>query len=604
MLDAMGRYKSFFTQVSCTFLAIILVFYILNVTSILQPVVYPLIDRVTYSTPFVEKHFINKHLDQILILAITSLWFYLSVNTKIRYFLSSTYGLAALLSVPEIIPSFGEILSLLSFPIIFALILLNRITKKHLIYFEKSIFIKLLSVLGIIIGILGLAISVIQITAPTVSLPSINYMYYFYLIFSLFSPILLIMIGLSFPIKMLVVKISNNKHKRNNTSHLFSIFLPFPLKVHIRILSLVGIIALALVIVGIPHIHTVNKDNQIIGSDTKDYERLLRNMSLSTSISEFINAFIAQIQEDRSLSLLTFFLLSQILDPSNLVNSLELLPLVLAPLLILSIYYVTMELTSNHFTSILSSFLSAISFHVLIGMYGGLYANWFTLIFVNLTILFLMRSLRRPSKGNMISFSVILSVVLLSHEPTWPIITLVILIFLTVILIFKPYLKRTIYYLFLAIIPSFFIELFKTIVMKQSGVIKNVSFASSQGLGFHDVNTIWSNLIASTQTYLAGQFSNSIIFGLVIYWVSTCSLKDKSNILIIIFLSIIILPIMFGDPEVISRVMYEIPFQIPAAIALTQLKKNYGNMLFITICLWLVALSIRASSNFYFDVPT
>jgi hypothetical protein len=324
-------------------------------------------------------------------------------------------------------------------------------------------------------------------------------------------------------------------------------------------------------------------------------------MSSSTNFQLVAQEFLLHMQGDRALSLLTFYGLSHILDPSSLINALEFLPFILAPLLILSFYFLTMEFTSNHYTSIVSSFLAALSFQVLIGIYGGFYANWFTLLFVNLAIMFLLRSIRTPSRRNLVLFSTLLVAVLLSHEPTWPIIILVILIFLTILLVFNASLKRTIYFLFLSIIPSFGIELYKTIFMQQSGLIKNVSFASNQGLGFHDLPTVWSHLVALTHTYLAGQFNNSIIYGLVIYWVSNCTIKDKSNLIIIIFLSILIMPILFADPEVISRVLYEIPFSIPAALALVQIKKNHGNLLFLAICLWLIALSVRSSSNFYFD---
>jgi hypothetical protein len=368
-----------------------------------------------------------------------------------------------------------------------------------------------------------------------------------------------------------------------------------------RIVYLIGIIILSFLIVWIPHSNSVNSDDQIIGSDTKDYERLLIDMNSATTVQEFINAFVSQVLDDRSLSLITFYILSQFINPSNLIASLEMLPFVLAPLLILTIYYLTMELTSSPFTSIVSSFLSAISFHVLIGMYGGLYANWFALIFVNLAILYLIRSVRVPSKRNIFLFSVLLIVILLSHESTWPIIIFVISIFLIVLLVFKLTIRRTIYHLALAVAPSLILEVLKSLLTRQSGVIQNISFASSQGLGVHDASIIWNNLVVSTQTYLAGQFNNSIIFGLVLYWILRCELRDKSQLLLIIFLSIPMLPILFGDSEVTSRVLYEIPFQIPAAIVLVQLKKFHGNLLFLTICIWLVALSIRSSLNFHFD---
>ncbi len=601
-LDLGGRYIPFQNSISSLLLALILFFYILTLASFFNPTVYPLIDRVTYSTPFAEKYFLGKDLDQVLILSMTSLWLFLSIKNRLRYILSGVYGLTSIAAVTGTYPPITELWSLLSFPLLLTLLVLNKLSKKQVVFFEKRLYINLLSGLGVIIGFLSLIISGIQLTAPDAILPSINYMYYMYLIFSIFSPIALIIIGLSFPIKMVITRIinsgSNLMRVLNGPSSTSNDFL----KLNTRIMSLSGIIILSLLIVWIPHMETVNKDDQVIGSDTNDYAILLENLNASTTVQEFANVFVSLFSDDRPLSLVTFFILTKILDPSNLVNSLELLPFVLAPLLVISIYIVTMELTSNHFTAIMSSFMTAISFHVLVGIYGGLYANWFTLIFVNLSILFLMRSLRVPSKMNITLFSILLIVVLFSHEPTWPIVTLVLFIFLTTLFIVKPSLKKRVGYLLIGTMPSFMIELFKTIFIRQSGVIKNVSFASSQGLGVQDVPTIWNNLVISVHTYLAGQFSNSIIFGLVIYWVLSCTFKDKSNILIIIFLSIVVLPILFGDPEVIGRVLYEIPFQIPAAVALTQIKKKYGNIFFFSICLWLIALSIRTSTNFYFDI--
>jgi hypothetical protein len=569
--------------------------------SFLNPVVYPLIDRVTYATPFTEKYFFGKYIDQILILSLTSLWMLFSSTNKLRYIFSFIYGLSAFVSLLQIYPAFTEISSLLTFPIIFLFLIMSKITQKNFVSLDKRIFTNMISTLGIIIGIWGLAISIIQLLTHDIVLPAINYFYYLYLIFSIFSPILLVVIGLSIPIKIMIIKFYQSRNKSGNVSNPTTIASLRIKRLKTTILSLIGIIGLSIFVIWIPHSDSINIDNQIIGSDTKDYEKLLGEMNSSRNIQELAVAFISQIQKDRSFSLITFYLLSQFTDPTNLINALELLPFILAPLLILSFYFLTLELTSNHFTSIVSAFLSAITFQTLVGVYGGLYANWYTLIFVNLTLLFLMRSIRAPSRKHLIAFSILLTVVLLSHEPTWPIIILVIFIFLTILIILKPSLRNTMFYIFLAILPSFIIELFKTVFFRQSGVTNSISFASSQGLGFQDLYNIWNNLITATQTYLAGLFSNSIIFGLVIYWVSICSIKDKSNILILIFLSLLIFPTLFGDPEVVSRVLYEIPFQIPAAIALTQIKKSHGKLLFLTICLWIVAVSIRSASNLYFN---
>jgi hypothetical protein len=66
-----------------------------------------------------------------------------------------------------------------------------------------------------------------------------------------------------------------------------------------------------------------------------------------------------------------------------------------------------------------------------------------------------------------------------------------------------------------------------------------------------------------------------------------------------IFLSIGMIPLFIGDWTVQSRVYYNIPFQIPAAIALNHIKERLkGTMILLPICLWLISISIVAVSNF------
>ena len=303
---------------------------------------------------------------------------------------------------------------------------------------------------------------------------------------------------------------------------------------------------------------------------------------------------------DRAIIFNRFFLWYHIIDPNNITNSIDYLPLVLGPLLILSIYFLTLELTTNHFTALLASFLTITSFHILVGTYAGLYSNWFSLIFGYLAFLFLFKSFKKPTKLNFITFSILMVVTLLSHVPTWTILTLVTIISLVIMLKLKFYPKKSIFYLFIAIIPSLVTDGIRMILTKSSGVIEDASFAHSQGAGIHDFTTLWYNLVNTTQIYMAGLFGNSIILILVLYWLYKCNIKDKSTLLIIVFFSLTILPIFLGEKQIQTRFLFEIPFQIPVAIALTYIKKNQGIVFFSAICLWLIIISIRAPANFYF----
>jgi hypothetical protein len=73
-----------------------------------------------------------------------------------------------------------------------------------------------------------------------------------------------------------------------------------------------------------------------------------------------------------------------------------------------------------------------------------------------------------------------------------------------------------------------------------------------------------------------------------------------------IFLSLGIVPLFFSDWILQTRVFYNIPFQIPAAIALGYILKQYqikGIMIMCTICIWIVSVSIVDLSNFYLVIP-
>jgi hypothetical protein len=67
-----------------------------------------------------------------------------------------------------------------------------------------------------------------------------------------------------------------------------------------------------------------------------------------------------------------------------------------------------------------------------------------------------------------------------------------------------------------------------------------------------------------------------------------------------VFLSMGIAPLFFGNWVIQSKVFYDIPFQIPAAIGLGFIKEqlNRSKILNMSFCLWLTAVSMTALSRF------
>jgi hypothetical protein len=130
--------------------------------------------------------------------------------------------------------------------------------------------------------------------------------------------------------------------------------------------------------------------------------------------------------------------------------------------------------------------------------------------------------------------------------------------------------------------------------------LQEISFASFRDVGLHDIVTVWNNLTGTTQFYMAGLIGNPLILILILYWIYKSKINEKSTLLFISFFSLSIPPILFGETEIQTRFLYEIPFQIPAAIALTRIRMDYGKLLMIACCIWIIAISLRASMNLYF----
>ena len=106
----------------------------------------------------------------------------------------------------------------------------------------------------------------------------------------------------------------------------------------------------------------------------------------------------------------------------------------------------------------MASFLTAISFHTLIGIYAGFYANWFALIIGYLSFVFLIKFLKKPSKLNLIVYSTLIILLPFSHVYTWTVLIIVMGIFLAVMLKFNYYSRKSIILLLLVILSSVVID--------------------------------------------------------------------------------------------------------------------------------------------------
>jgi hypothetical protein len=423
-----------------------------------------------------------------------------------------------------------------------------------------------------------------------------------------------------FPVKLIanecidkIKKYKNDRHNNNKTTTTATTtasvsFIPAKaVKLRTKIVCLTIFIVLSIVLVIIPHLPTINKDNQQIGVDSRLYVNWVGNLTNTDSAQDFLHeAFNLQAEGTRPLALIFLFAIMKIIGTVDPFFIFEYLPIILGPALVSTTYFLSRELTSNDVTSLFASFLTAVSFQMLIGIYAGFYANWLALICGYLAAMFLIRFLKIPSKFNYALFSVLITLLLLIHVFTWSTFVIVFFVFIVAMMILKRYPRRNAVLLLLVVISTVALDVARTsFTGSTGGVIQNLNIPGT-GIGSEEFSKHWKTLVETVHISVGGMFSNFVILGLCLYWLFFSKMQKTSDTFIIIFMSVGILPLFFGDWIIQTRILYNTPFQIPAAIALARIS-NRGHMFRVflpAIVIWLVAMSVTSVSNFYQIPPS
>jgi hypothetical protein len=589
---------------------LISLFYAYSVASYLKVTTYPFLNRIIYYE-FFHSFVFGQFIDHIIIISLTAVWFMLSAKGKLRFFLPAIYcGGLTLLSVATGAQILFDITIIMAMPVIIALLIFHRfLDQKILNDKSNTLLLNYFAIAGTVIGIIGLFIYLV----PLFHLPRYltyirNYEYDMYLLLSNFSAALLLLLLSCVPLKIFLKEfmtailrikridntrsiVSSKDDYDNDSIHSKNKFI------YISLFML-----LSFIIALIPHQPQINPNGQQIGVDTDYYVNWINALSHATDYRDFFHqAFVEQSHGDKPVVLILLFTITKFLNVADSFFIVEYVPLILGPLLVLVVWYLTREITLNDSQALFASFLASISFQVTVGIYAGFYANWFALIIGYLSFVFLVRSLRpSSSKQNLTLFSVLLIVLLFTHVHTWSVIVAVMSVLLIILIKVKQYSKQRIALLLVILLSSVIFDVVRTsITGSMAGIEKDIEFAKATGTGVEQFALRWSNLTRSVYSFLGGQFSNFIIFSLGLYWAFQSNTRDISSKFLIIFISIGLIAFLIGDYRVQARIFYDIPFQIPAAVALSSLwKSSRGRLIAIPVCIWLVSLTIRAVSNF------
>jgi hypothetical protein len=616
-------------------LALATILYVYTIGSFLNLTIYSLQNRVVYDTPF--RYLISEHFDHLAICFITLLWLALTLKTKKTRILAFTiYGGLFLVSVLTLNDELLGIIALSSAPLILAMHMVGRKNKNiHLI--DKKLYVNYFLIVLLSFGLFSLLSS--MRLAVLGDFESRDFAYDLFLIASSVSSVYVIILVLGFPLKQVYEEIitalqkmrkgtirqSGSTLRIDNTINTST--RPFVAafvskhqakrrKRH-RIVYLLLFMALSSALSLIPHLPSLNKDDRIVGVDTLYYESWVKDMfaeGREGGITQFFNEawLTAGNNGDRPISLLIISFITALFSSQDIATTIDYLPLILSPLLVLAVFFFTKELTENDVTSLLAAFLTCVSSQILVGIFAGFYANWLALIFGYTSFAFLFRflkqvTIKKEEVFNVSMFWLFLVLCLFAHVYTWTVLTLVMSVYLLVVLKFGRFARRWIFFLLILISSTVIADVIKSTITGTSAGVATDIYLSGTAIGPAHFSERWNNLVTSIQLAYGGVVGNAIILLLALYWLFKSNYREESTILLVIFLSIGIIPLFVGGWVLQSRILYDIPFQIIAAMALARFFTTPINLtrLLVAIvpCLWLTSVAVKSLSNFYLILP-
>ena len=578
-----------------TIVALVSIAYVLLLGQIFQPAIYYFQDTITYHD-FIQ---VNALLElSLIVITIAGLigWLALALEGRAKI-IGMAFGIAISSVAYITFRDMGiSIIALTSLPTIVAILSYSYKAHFPVPFPEKMtrITINYLCIIFIVLASLSIGISLMGLDAM-----HYDPFYQVFVLFSSLSPVVVFLIIMSVPMRILLEYSGVFSSKFNR------ILLPYKVlglnvTSNMKIFYLGVCIVISVILIVIPHI--LNEEQSYIGVDTPVYLDWISVLDQSASSSDYLKSLFVEISDgDRGISLLFMHLLVQI--TGSKVGESELIeigiPLIVTPILILLTFFLCRVITNDDRTSLISSFLSAVGIQLLIGLYAGFFANLIALIPFYLSLLFLLRFLRSETRLNPYLFAGSLIVLLFTHVYTWTILTFFLLLFLFVALLKRSYPRKLLFISMIFVISSIGIDLLRShLTGSELGMQRDLSFAQSTDVGLSQFTVRWENLVRTVQVHVGGFYSNFIFLSLVLAGLFLARMNARVWLFLGTFVSIGILPLFFGNVIVLSRVLYDIPFQIPAALALaTLLKTNNGSTRLIAALIVVLAVSVVFVTN-------
>jgi len=316
-----------------------------------------------------------------------------------------------------------------------------------------------------------------------------------------------------------------------------------------------------------PYLPSVNLRNRNMGVDFNDYVEQAR--LVEQDLSQVFKVF------DGSRPFIHLVIYGfQTMFGLDVVSAVKYLPVILNPLLAVSIYFLARELFLDNWIASWASFFTVCGIQVTVGMFSFFLTNMLALSIVFLSLGFLFRAIRCRCLFSLIISSLIGFLIVFTHP--WTFDQYFAIIFLTAFFILYDDRKEDKGY------DRFKVILFYLLSLALSELVKITVFhgysglsASSRAIGsLVQVSRFWSSTIFSFKRIYCGLESNVILLILSIVWIFIFRQTFTPKVCLINILIVSSLLFLLNDAMIKSRIIYNIPMGLYTAYSFVWLNKQ------------------------------
>lgn len=394
-----------------------------------------------------------------------------------------------------------------------------------------------------------------------------------------------------------------------------------------------GLLALALVVAPLliiyPHLPGINPVGGGVSTDEQYYAGWMAQLRESSANAngkweEILAGAFTINRGDRPVTLILLLVISNITGMPDLMV-IRFLPVLLAPSLVAANYFLlrnTLDAVRHGIGKVkvyaaVGAILAAFSPQIVVGEYAGLLANWLAITVAYFAFYLTIKAWEFPDRKKMLvcfgTLFATLLVIMLIHLYTWAYLLVSISVFAALSYVFNRKLisdsKTKVILLVLLISGSFLVDYAKSSFFETPAVMDRNSLSSN--LQMNDPGSRWDRLDYTLNTYVGGFLSVPALFLLALVWAAKSKLNGL-NILMLSMIFILAVPISIGNAEFETRVLYNTPIHIVAALSFMWKGKQVGrrtennmlrNLLIVCILLVMATYAMRAMANLPLELP-